>query len=462
MDIDLDAPLAARLAPAFLPATGAVFGRKSKPASHWLYYCPNAKTTKWQTAEGMLVELRSTGCQTVFPPSVHPSGERIEWASEGEPARVPEDELKRACAKLAAAVLLALVWPKGTRKDAALALAGGLLRAGWSEEEARHFIQAVAEGAGDEEARKRAEAVVYTARKAGQSPTTGWPRLAELVGQEVAQKVREWLGIRETAGQAARANVQLWNAQELLNANFPEPSWLVPGLLPEGGLAVLAGKPKIGNWLALDLAAGVSRGGSVCGVPVAKQVNVLYLALEDTPRRLKSRMLTAGFAPGPGCFIATSWPRLNVGGLEELEEAVKKGNIGLVVIDTFAKVRPVRGKVVSLYADDYEALSGLKELADRLGITILVVHYLRKAMSDDPLEEISGTTGLTAAVDTVLVLKRARGEADGTLVLTGRDCEEKETALSFGGGRWQVLGDAEEYAMSRERRQAFACAKFPF
>jgi hypothetical protein len=150
IDIDLDHPLAARLAVVFLPATGAVFGRGSKPASHWLYTCPEARTAKWQHNGTMLLELRSTGTQTVFPPSIHPSGEVIQWAAGGEPAQVSKEELERACSKLAAATLLALSWPKeGTRQETALALAGALLRAGWNEEETEEFIQAVAEAGGN-------------------------------------------------------------------------------------------------------------------------------------------------------------------------------------------------------------------------------------------------------------------------------------------------------------------------
>ena len=132
VDVDLDEPLASHLAPAFLPSTGAVFGRKGKPASHWLYRCEGAKTKKWmlnkqvslavlgEGREAMLLELRSTGCQTIFPPSIHPSCEEITWHSKGEPAQVSKINLERACAKLACATLLTLAWPEeGTRQETA-------------------------------------------------------------------------------------------------------------------------------------------------------------------------------------------------------------------------------------------------------------------------------------------------------------------------------------------------------
>ncbi|HWA98631.1 MAG TPA: bifunctional DNA primase/polymerase, partial [Pirellulales bacterium] len=107
VDVDLDHPLAVELADRYLPTTGAEFGRASKQRSHRLYrLTAPADTQKWQTSDRkMIVELRGTGCQTVFPHSTHPSGERIDWSIDGEPAQVDPDTLRQACAALAAEVL---------------------------------------------------------------------------------------------------------------------------------------------------------------------------------------------------------------------------------------------------------------------------------------------------------------------------------------------------------------------
>lgn len=106
IDVDLDHHLAVELAPEFLPETDSIFGRKSKPRSHWLYYVSAPAVTKKQQAvingeRTMLVEFRSTGCQTVFPPSVHEKGEPIEWAQDGEPAKLAPEVLLSAVASLA-------------------------------------------------------------------------------------------------------------------------------------------------------------------------------------------------------------------------------------------------------------------------------------------------------------------------------------------------------------------------
>ena len=98
VDVDLDHPLARELADDFLPPTQSEFGRASALRSHRLYYATRPVKTHQRRLdkESMIAELRSTGSQTVFPGSVHPSGERIEWASNGEPASVTPEQLLAA------------------------------------------------------------------------------------------------------------------------------------------------------------------------------------------------------------------------------------------------------------------------------------------------------------------------------------------------------------------------------
>jgi hypothetical protein len=111
VDVDLDHPRCVALADQFLPASPAVFGRPGKPRSHRLYRVTSplaSKRIKSKSA-GMLVELRSTGLQTVFPPSTHESGEAIEWETQGaEPANVEPDQLLAAVQALANAVKIEL------------------------------------------------------------------------------------------------------------------------------------------------------------------------------------------------------------------------------------------------------------------------------------------------------------------------------------------------------------------
>ena len=202
VDVDLDSSEALVLAGAFLPPTERIHGRPSKLRSHWWYIAiPAPKSGKYQDPDGtILVEMRSTGQQTLVPPSTHPEGEHLVWDADGDPAAVSPQDLQRATGKLAAACLLVRRWKKDVRHDAALALAGGLLRNGWSVEETEEFISAVAEAAQDEEAGNRVRGVQDTAKKLkGGAAVIGFPKLTELLGKDVMERVFQWLGLRQAA-----------------------------------------------------------------------------------------------------------------------------------------------------------------------------------------------------------------------------------------------------------------------
>ena len=96
--------------------------------------------------------------------------------------------------------LLLKVWPRepGIRQEIALALAGGLLRLGWMQEEVEKLIWEVAQLAGDKEAEKRKTAVKNTHRRLENGePATGWPKLAELLGEPIVNQIKKWLGAKE-------------------------------------------------------------------------------------------------------------------------------------------------------------------------------------------------------------------------------------------------------------------------
>ena len=152
IDVDLDCDEAVSAASSFLPETGLVSGRNSRPRSHQWYKArstlPEYKKFSDPTRskkENCIVELRGNNHQTLVPPSVHPDGELYVWNSNGNAAEVDGEELKERVTRLAACALLVRHWPpKGSRHDATLALSGFLLRGGMSQEDVLSFVRAVA------------------------------------------------------------------------------------------------------------------------------------------------------------------------------------------------------------------------------------------------------------------------------------------------------------------------------
>ncbi len=193
VDVDLDSAAAVELADVFLPQTGMVHGRSGKPRSHRWYILEDApqSVTQFQDPEGaMLVEIRSgsenKGAQTVVPPSVHVSGEVIEWAEFGTPARLTLADLLPGVKRLAAAAMLVRVFPSSGRHKFCMALAGVLLRSGMSVEDTRTFVRAVAAVGGSTDPDARAGVVESTAQKlAAGEQVTGVPTLIESAGGDV-------------------------------------------------------------------------------------------------------------------------------------------------------------------------------------------------------------------------------------------------------------------------------------
>lgn len=257
------------------------------------------------------------------------------------------------------------------------------------------------------------------------------------------------------ASPGQRAN--FWTADQLMATQFPAPRWAVPGLLAEG-VSLLAGPPKVGkSWLSLGLALSVAGAGEALDAIPTEHGDVLYLALEDTPRRLKTRMAKLlGTTPAPARLsIATTWPPLTNGGDAWISTWLDKNpDARLIVIDVLARIRGTTPPGLSAYDADYAAITGIKRIADTRGVAVVLVHHVRKMGSEDFLTEVSGTNGLAGASDAVLVLKRSRGEADGVLHITGRDVDEAEYALRFipAAGAWVLLdGPPEDHTLPKTR-----------
>lgn len=206
------------------------------------------------------------------------------------------------------------------------------------------------------------------------------------------------------------------------------------------GLYILAGAPKVGkSWLALDLCLSVAK-----GEPFLKrnteQGYVAYLSLEDSLIRLQNRLYE--LTDEPSDYLSFAIMAGDIGnGLESQIEDCKQSNptLKLVVIDTLQKVRQ---SSESSYGSDYKELSLLKILADKLKITILLVHHTRKCSDKDPFNTISGTTGISGSADGSFVLVESkRGSREGKLHCVGRDIENLEINVVFQNCRWNVVDD---------------------
>ena len=209
VDFDLDWPEARRLGGLLLDRF-ARFGREGARGSHYLLRGSDAVASKkfdmpeLKGVQGLpdehavcVLEVRASG-HTMAPPSIHPSGEAVTWERDSALLEDTAKGIYQRAGLLAFLSVAARFYPaQGSRDDFCMALAGALLAAGLSPDEADRCVVSVAEVAGDEEAGKRRKAGQTAAKVEAGEAATGIPRVVEMLDlpEAVEKRFRLWLGI---------------------------------------------------------------------------------------------------------------------------------------------------------------------------------------------------------------------------------------------------------------------------
>lgn len=218
--------------------------------------------------------------------------------------------------------------------------------------------------------------------------------------------------------------------EELYDTAYPvAPPVVDEFLFP--GLYLLAGAPKVGkSFLAAQIAYCVSSGTPLWQYQT-RQSTVLYLALEDSHKRLQARMARMfDLASTVNLHFSVSAKQLTGGLLEQLAAFLEVyPDTRLIIIDTFQTIRGFSGESYS-YGSDYEAIGCLKRFADQHQLCLVVVHHTRKQRADDRFEQISGTTGLLGCADGAFLLQKdLRTGLQATLDVVGRDQPDQRLHL---------------------------------
>jgi len=258
-------------------------------------------------------------------------------------------------------------------------------------------------------------------------------------------------------------------AYDILTAVLPEIVWVVPGYIP-AGFTILAGRPKVGkSWLALQVSRAVDSGGKIFDQDIERGA-VLYLALEDSRRRLQSRMQKQGWDTNQDTqanFLTYEDFRryigfFNKGGSARLYNLIKVNKYRLVIIDTlsraFAGVKDMNDS-----QEVTTALSPLQEMANELNMAILVLdhHNKPKGFTQDPVDDVMSSTAKSAIADTVLGIYTEQGKRGAILKGRGRDIEEIDKRMTFDAitGAWQIEGDTYEVKITEQQNEILEALK---
>lgn len=259
--------------------------------------------------------------------------------------------------------------------------------------------------------------------------------------------------------------LETYTAAELANMKISPPPFTVDGLLP-AGLTIFAAPPKTGkSWACIDLCAAVASGKPFWGRSTRKG-SVLYMDLESRAWRLKSRFPQAGIEQPKDLYIAHDADMLGDGFIEQVQQwAVSVPDPRLIVVDTFARVKPGKGSRMDAYMQDTHILKPLQAFAVEKKIAVVIVTHLKKRNSaatydDDPFERITGSNGQFAVADSSWLLigsRRAGMEHPNEYEFraTGRDFQDVSIQTVFKDCRWIPLGDTAEL-MEQRRKESFA------
>jgi len=256
---------------------------------------------------------------------------------------------------------------------------------------------------------------------------------------------------------------------DFMEADLGNLQFAVPGLFPHG-VNLLAGPPKTGkSLLCLNMAIAIARGEKALGQVGVEQGDVFYMSLEDGARRMQDRLHKMGVSRLPDSFELTfDWEKFGEGDENSGSEGLLKDilaarqrqgkNYKLIVVDAFVKLREKANASANAYYDDYDAVQDFRDVAYSLDAALMVIHHTNKVgAGEDPYMRVSGSTGITANVDTVAVLERQRIENTAELHVSGRDIEGRKLGMAFNPDdlSWSVEGNANTFQMSNTRKAIY-------
>ena len=241
---------------------------------------------------------------------------------------------------------------------------------------------------------------------------------------------------------------------DLVRKEIPPLKYSVEGLF-HTGLWILGGRSKGGkSWLMLDIALSISQGSLALDNFKCNQAKVLYLALEDGPRRMQERI----FKIRPNILdqkpnditmdIIHKFPMLADGAIDCIKDIIINQEYKVVIVDVAARIG-IGGKSAKSdgYSEAYDQLSPLHDLCEETESTIILVDHLRKQSDDDPFNEMLGSVGKQGVPDGLAVFKRTGGSDSVILHIRSKEISEQTHALDFIGNRFVYAGSGEEKAL---------------
>jgi hypothetical protein len=254
-----------------------------------------------------------------------------------------------------------------------------------------------------------------------------------------------------------------------VTGDLPPIPWLVEGLIPRGGICLLAGDSGVGkSWLSFHLAQTVAAGIPFVGHFGSEPGGVLYLDAEsgENLARRRFKKLWRGLSeehPGLTSDIPVSLMlsavNMDEGGCAALTQRIRQDSVALVILDPmihFGSGDENNAREAAAFLD------GLRGVARETGAAFLLVHHVRKESrmaSNAPGQMIRGSSAIRGVMDSILYVRRPNAgklqvehdksrhaEALPSFLVEITDPDEQTTCVTYAG----------EFGTSGENRQEIA------
>jgi hypothetical protein len=375
------------------------------------------------------LDIRTKGSYVVSPPSEHPDGGLYQWG-DLEALETFDPNLLPLCpAWVIEACVSQPGAPEGQKERVNLlsmlrgiepgARQVGLFRAACSMR---------SRGFEAEEAYVILDGISKSSEGAGYGK---WPDLSRLIK-------RVW---KHYDGSNRVGTGKLWTLDELLSTDLGDVNWFVDDLLGPG-LALVWADEKVGKSSAIAcLAKDIATRERVWGkYVVPKARGVLYLDLEQDVMfgQRRWRKILDGRTPPSNLRVKFEWPRMDEGGMDEIEDILRmESDIDVVVIDVFSLFRPLGAtEGNNAYDSDYKLLDTIKKKAKQYGVLFIVIHHTNKQ------GDASGSRAMKGAPDYLFEVRREPSSTMGTIDVNGKNIEARKLAMSVDleAFTWKVVG----------------------
>jgi archaellum biogenesis ATPase FlaH len=252
-------------------------------------------------------------------------------------------------------------------------------------------------------------------------------------------------------------DLKIISHEELLDR--PKREFVVDGLLPEGGIAIMVGPPGGGkSTVSKQMVMSISRGQQVLGREV-KQGSVLFIELDEPISWTRDTLISMGvkFGEDPIHLVEDIDKNTVFAGIRKALKRDK--SIRLVVVDTMNKVLGVDD--INSYSEMDPALEKFRNIVKAFPhVSVLILHHAKKMGGS------LGSTAIDSNADIILNI-----EMDTNLAMVSNMWSSKarvcamvpKTALKFDATTqlYRILTKEELSALKGEKKTAEVAPGIP-